>query len=483
MAHEMSAAPPGAVAPYGPAAHEMPPAARPSRRRPRRGGKRLVTPVTWDLLRISLAGLMLVTISRIHQQYPFLNVFQLGLTLTALALGLAVMRPKSVRWREVAASLPARSVLIFFVLLCAVAPMGLSVGASMNYVLNRFLSTIVFFVLIVVAIRNVGDLRFIVGSYVVSALILIYFGLFVFETVTFGGFARVESTNMYDSNDLGPLLCAALPMALFFAQTSGPRGKWLGYAVAIGVPATIAVTGSRGGFLAIIATGLGLLVMAPGMSFARRIGVVVAAVLAMAVVAPAGYMDKMRSIFDSQTNYNFTEETGRIAIWTRGLGYLAERPLSGVGIGNFARAQWENPTFTETGAQVPAQAPHNTFLQVIVELGIPTFLVFMSIVWMGVVSIARLRGRLPRSWLRESADRRALYLAASYLPVSFLGWAAGAFFVSHAYLAPIYVLAAWAGAVQLLVQRERAKEGVVERAGARAGAQGARAIVSVEPSR
>lgn len=403
---------------------------------------------------MSLAGLMLVTISRIHQQYPFLNIFQLGLTLTALALALSVLQPKTVQWKELASSVPARSVLAFFVMLCLIAPFGLSVGASGDFVLNRFLSTIVFFILLVVAIRNVGDLRFIIGSYVVSSLILIYFGLFVFKTVTFGGFARVESPNMYDSNDLGPLLCAALPMALMIAQTSGSRGKWLGYSVALGVPATIAVTGSRGGFLAIIATGLGLLALAPGLNFARRIGIVAVAVVAMAVAAPEGYLDKMGTIVDTESNYNFTEETGRIAIWKRGLGYLADQPFAGVGIGNFARAQWEHPTFTATGAQLPTQAPHNTFLQVLVELGVPTFLVWMSIVWTGTVGLVRLRKRLPKAWLTETADRRAIYLGASYLPVSFFGWAVGAFFVSHAYLAPIYVLAACAGAIQLLAKRE-----------------------------
>ncbi len=422
----------------------------------RRNMRALTAPMSWDLLRLSLAGLMLVTISRIHQQFPVLAVFQPGLTLTALALGLAVAQPKTVRWREIALSIPARCVFVFFVLMCAVAPFGLSIGASGDYILNRFLSTIVFFALLVVAIRNVSDLRAIVGSYVGSVLMLVYLGLFVFQRVSFNGFTRVESPNMYDSNDLGPIMAAALPMSLFLAQTSRGLWKWLGYTVALGVPATITVTGSRGGFLALIATGIGLLVMTPGMTFARRIGVIATTVVVMALVAPDGYLDKMRSIVDTESNYNFTEETGRIAIWKRGLGYLAAQPMSGVGISNFARAQWEHPTFTATGAQVPAQAPHNTFLQVLVELGIPTFIAWMAILWAGGVGLYLLHRRLPKSWLRESYERRALYLASAYFPVSFLGWATGAFFVSHAYLAPVYVLAACAGSVLTLAARERA---------------------------
>lgn len=428
------------------------------KRAPRMGGAALVAPITWDLIRISLAGLMLITISRIHQQVPILAVLRPGLTLTALCLGLALVFPRTVRWGELTSSPTARRVLIFFALLCVLAPFGLSFGASAKYVLDAFLSTMIFFALIVIATRNIGDLRFLVGSYVASILILIYLGLFVFKTQTFGGFERMDSPGMYDANDLGPLFCAGLPLALLFAQSSGRLGRWFGYAAALGTPAAVAVTGSRGGFLGILATGFGLFVMTPGLTMARRVGLLVSAVVVMAVVAPAGYLDKMRSIVDSDNNYNFTDETGRIAIWTRGLGYLSERPLTGVGIGNFGRAQWEKPTFSLTGAQIPAQAPHNTFLQVLVELGVPTFLVWMSIVWAGVVGLMMLRDRLPKRWMRESAERRFLYLACSYLPVSFFGWAAAAFFVSHAYLAPIYLLAAFSGSVHLFVRRERARD-------------------------
>ena len=306
-----------------------------------------------------------------------------------------------------------------------------------------------------IAIRDTTDLRFIIGSYVLSMLILIYSGFFLWETTTFNGFERVGSSGMYDANDLAPIFGAGLPLALLLAQTSGRTGRWLGYVVALGTPAIIAITGSRGGFLALIATCLGLLVMTPGLSIFRRIGIVVAASVTMAVVAPAGYMQKMGTIFDSQNDYNFTDDTGRLAIWKKGLGFLREHPLTGVGIGNFGRAQWERPTFSLTGAQIRPMAPHNTFLEVLAELGIPAFIVFLSVVWSGIVGLAILRSRLPKRWLKESADRRFLYLACSYLPVSFFGWAVGAFFVSHAYLAPFYLIAAFLGSVVMLVGRER----------------------------
>lgn len=414
-----------------------------------------MAPLHWDTIRIALAVLNLLTISRIQEEIPIIAVFRPGPLLTAVCLLLAIMKPRTVRWNEVAGSKASRNVLILFGLMFALAPIGLSVGASATYILDRFLATMVFFVLIVIATRDISDLRFLIGSYVISMLILAYSAFFLWETTNFNGFERVGSKGMYDANDLAPLFGAGLPMALLFAQTSGRLGRWLGYAAAICTPAVIALTGSRGGFLALIATALGLLVMTPGMTAARRVGIVVTATVVMAIAAPKGYIAKMGTIFDQKGDYNFTEQTGRIAIWKRGLGFLAQHPLNGVGIGNYGRAQWENPTYSETGAQLPVQAPHNTFLEVLVELGIPTFLFWASVLWMGVVGLVQLKNRLPKRWLKESAERRFLYLACSYLPVSFLGWAVGAFFVSHAYLAPYYLLAAFLGSVVVMTRKQR----------------------------
>ncbi|MBX7120211.1 MAG: O-antigen ligase family protein [Gemmatimonadaceae bacterium] len=448
-----------------------PAAAAPAGARPRprgRGGKvpklsaralkALVAPMQFDAIRVSLAALTIVSISRVHEQVPLLGVFRPGLTLTALCLVLAIAMPKTVRWKDLTAAATSRRMLWFFGLMFAMAPLGLSLGASGKMILEQFFPTMVFFALMVVSVRRIGDLRFLVGSYVFSTLILVFFGMFVFKTQTFDGFERLDSTSMYDANDLGPIFAIGIPLSLLFAQTSTGLARWIGFAVALGAPATVAMTGSRGGFLAMLATGAALFFLVPGMSYGRRLGVVAAAVLAMMVAAPAGYMAKMKTIFADDSDYNFTDDTGRIAIWKRGLGFLAEHPVSGVGAGNFARAQWEKPTFSLTGAQIRPMAPHNTFLQVLTELGIPTFLVWMSLCWLGTVGIMRLRARLPKHWLAESPDRRFLYLAACYVPVAFLGWMTGAFFVSHAYLVPFYVLAAILASTMLYIERERRRD-------------------------
>ena len=108
----------------------------------------------------------------------------------------------------------------------------------------------------------------------------------------------------------------------------------------------------------------------------------------------------MGSILNPQDDHNMTDETGRIAIWQHGMGSLVARPLTGVGVSNFVRAQWQSPR------------------------------------------------------------RRFIYLSTCYLylQIAFFGWSVGGSFVSHAYHVPFYLLAALLGSTLLLLERETAAQ-------------------------
>jgi len=428
-------------------------------RRLSRSGGALVSPAAWDPIRVALVSLMLISIARVHTMVPGLAVLRPGLLMTAVSLGLTLASPRAVVTRGFFSTWPVRRVAILLALACFGVPFGLGAGASVTVLTEVFLPNLVFAGLLVVAVRRAGDLRLLIGSYVVSIAILIFQTLFIWDSRDYSGFARANTSVMFDANDLGVLLAAGLPLSLLVAQTSTGLLRIVAYACAAGVPGAIAVLGTRGGFLALLVTGVGLLVMAPGITWRRRIGFVLAAVVGMALVAPDGYLRQMNTIVNPTEDYNVASETGRIAIWKRGLANLAENPVTGVGLGNFARAQWVNQAYTESGRPIRAQSPHNTFLQVAVDLGVPAFLVFMSIVYGATVGFARIRSRLPVSWREESAERRFVYAAASYLPVAFLGWSAGAFFVSHAYLVPFYILVAFAAGFIFLLRQEQSEAG------------------------
>jgi hypothetical protein len=60
-----------------------------------------------------------------------------------------------------------------------------------------------------------------------------------------------------------------------------------------------------------------------------------------------------------------------------------------------------------------------------------------------LVSIVRLRRKLPKSWLKHgTADQRFMYLAALYVPVAFAGFLMSASFLSWAWNDPVYIMLA-----------------------------------------
>jgi O-antigen ligase len=239
------------------------------------------------------------------------------------------------------------------------------------------------------------------------------------------------------------------------ARSGAKWSRLIGYAALVGIPGSIALTASRGAFLGLLACGLGLLFLSPGISLARRLAFVGAVTVALAVSAPAGYWTQMSTITNLEEDYNMTSDTGRMTIWKRGLDYVRQRPVFGVGPDNFIRAGWTLSMEARYGLGIKNQAPHNTFIQIWAETGTAGLLVFVSIILGGSLTLIRLRARLPRSWLKGTADQRFLYLLAGYLPVSFMGFSVAAFFVTHGYTAMFYILTAFLSATLMLTRQER----------------------------
>ena len=380
--------------------------------------------------------------------------------LFALAILLLLLYPGSVRWQNLTREWPSRVVLGLVVVACLGALTGLSLTASGAFLLSIFFRLITFFVIVAISIQAIRDLRFLMAAYVVSLIVLAGIIVFLVGPTNVDGVQRVGATSMYDGNDLGVVFTAGLPFALLMTQAGGRWARLLGWIALIVVPVCIVMTASRGGFLALAACGLGMLFLIPNVSFFRRAGVLAAAVITMVVAAPEGYWDHMKTILNPDEDYNLTSDTGRVAIWTRGMGYVAEYPVFGVGPDNFTRAGWEISAVARSGLAghgLPGLAPHNTFLQVWAEMGTVGLVLWMSIIVGGVVGCLRIRSRLPAKWLYGSEDQRFLYLVASYLPLSFIGFSVATFFTSHAYTGMFYILAGFLGGFHFLLRSEMRK--------------------------
>jgi O-antigen ligase len=119
-------------------------------------------------------------------------------------------------------------------------------------------------------------------------------------------------------------------------------------------------------------------------------------------------------------------QTGRVMVWQNGLKMIAAYPLTGVGISCFNIAHAD---FSGTNINI---SPHNSFLQIAAELGIPGLLLFLVIIFTSIVAARRVR-RLTR----EGKIPEELWWLAAAIEISFIGFIVSASLLTHAY-SPIF---------------------------------------------
>jgi O-antigen ligase len=414
-----------------------------------------------DPLRVLLFVLTIVTVSRVHQHYPLLMKLRPALLLVIAATGYAYLNPRYLTRANVLALWPMRLVAVLGVLACCSAVFGISLGRTASFILDTYVKVLAYAFLLAVSIRHVRDLFTFVWAYVISCGILAFFSLFVFGIARSSNsdFARLSNLYMYDANDIGVIMMVGLPLTLLLlvSMRGSRRGRGLLLLILLGISATIARSGSRGGFLGFIAVGAAALILVNSVSVTRRIGMMVAVVVALVFGAAPGYWKQMSTVLQPKDDYNYSTLYGRKALAERGIGYMTKYPLFGLGMNNFSRAECtispQLDTLSRSGP-IRCRAPHNSYVEAGAELGFPGLLTWFSLVVGVIVTLLRLRGRLPRSWRRGTEAERFLYGATTFFPVAMIGFAVTAFFVTFAWLDPLYIIAAFTTGLYVAISEQ-----------------------------
>jgi hypothetical protein len=415
-----------------------------------------------DPMRVALFVTTVLTVSRVHQHYAVLANFRPVLLLVVAAAAYAYLNPRYLTRINVLTLWPMRLVAILGVLSCGSAVFGISLGATASFILDSYSKTVIYAFLLVVSIRHVDDLFTYVWAYVISCGILVFFSLFVFGITksTNSYVTRLDHLYTYDSNDLGVVLLIGLALTLLLLQVArGPIRLFLLLNLA-GIAAAIARSGSRGGFIGIVVVGAAALVMVNSVSFIRRLLILATASYALVLGAPPGYWDQMNTMLSPKTDYNFSSRDGRKQLLSRGFWYMSQYPVFGLGINNFGRAECTiSPKIERPGQSGPLRcmAPHNSYMEAGAELGYPGFIAWVSIVIGGIVAMLRIRGRLPRSWQRGRDGERFMYEATTFFPLAMIAFAVTSFFVSFAWMDPIYILAAFISGWYIVVRGQIAR--------------------------
>lgn len=383
---------------------------------------------------MAYSAFLLIAVGRIGELVPGLGSLPLGKVAMGIALILLIVKWKRLPKLSASTASFSRTVGALVVLAVVTAPFSIWPGESFHF-LTQQLPVMAAAVIVCCKISYTWDvLRGIMRILIFAAVALALAALSAFH----GG--RAGASASYDTNDLAYVLVSILPLALAFALTARTKVKRLiNAAVCAVLLIALLLTSSRGGLIGLVAM-LAVIVLMPlrrpqdGKSRNRIVlpvaGLVCASMLVWSYL-PAETRDRLSSVLQLGSDYNMdaANKTGRSGIWERNFHAALRRPV-GYGIDSIQMVDFRNGGMFKTA--------HNSYLQVLVELGFLGLLLFMRMYVLSWRALQRVRQNLLAAAPSEEQDQVLVF--ARMLQVALVGNAVSGFFLSMAYNMLLWVL-------------------------------------------
>jgi O-antigen ligase len=266
---------------------------------------------------------------------------------------------------------------------------GAAVAAASRLGLNFLLLPIVY-----TAVRERRHVVWVMVAFVAGAAASAAYGLLAGSPADEEG--RLSGA-VSDPNDLAAVLVAGVVLSATLAMVLKPPLLRLGAAVAAGFCAvSIFFTLSRGGLVA-----LGLALIA-SLFVAGRWRARAMTVTAVAVLGTLAYFAAFAPLEARERVTVIEGGSGRSDIWTVGWRMVEDKPVGGVGAGNFEVSSIHY--LLEPGAILrdefivdKPKVAHNTYLQVVAELGLVGLALFCSILAFSLACAIRAARRFTRA--------------------------------------------------------------------------------------
>jgi O-antigen ligase len=390
-----------------------------------------------DRLMRAVAMVLFTYVWRLQDAFPILGKLQLPLlaVLTALAYYMSTKQPS--RRARLIKGPTTNLVIALIVIMCIGVPFSLWTGHSATFVVKGMLPNAFFLLLVATSVRSTRDVEWyalmnLYGALVYTAVISVFFRV--------GYDGRLGGLIYYDANDFALVMVCTIPFAIYFLGKGHKRSHRVAALATLAMILTAMVnSGSRGGFIGLIAVMLYVLLRYRAIPSRVRLAVTIAGIALFLGFASDKYWTSMGTILHPQSDYNYNDQVGRVEVWKRGVGYMLHNPVVGVGVAAYPVAEGASDLAQSLAAQGKGfkwSVAHNSFLETGAELGIPGALVFIAIL---VVTVYGLTKLAPRGKWAPWISRREMALAQMLIGALF-GFAVAGFFVSAEYFAYLYFL-------------------------------------------
>ena len=303
-------------------------------------------------------------------------------------------------------------------------PLALDPGKAFNAFVE-FLKVVLIFIVMINVIRNEKRLKRLWILILIATCIL---SMNAVNDYRLGRLAlqglRIKGSigGMFDNpNDLALHLVTMFPLALALSLNARNRIMKIVFLLAVFlIIGGIVVTFSRGGFLALLATGSVLLWKLVRSSRWLIPPVAAALLIGFLVFAPGAYTERLSTTGDESSRARFDD-------LKRSLFVTSRHPILGVGMDNYILFSNVN------------KSTHNAYTQVASEMGVAAALLYILFI------LSPLKGlrRIERKTYEVRPARRFFY-ASIAIQASLVGYMVASFFASVAYLWYIYYLVAYA---------------------------------------
>jgi putative inorganic carbon (hco3(-)) transporter len=331
-------------------------------------------------------------------------------------------------------------------------PFSIWPGGVLSMFLDTFAKMLVVFILMVNTLSTPRRLEQITWLIVVSCGYICVLSLYYYAR----GINLVEGDRLGgplggifgNPNDLAMNMVTFLPVAIVLALAPAASGgrRATAAVIVLLMMATIVLTKSRGAMLGLACMLLPLIFMGHRVRKGFAATAIVGILLALPFV-PASVWSRMATIFDSErdrTEFSGSREA-RSTVMREGIQVFLERPLWGVGAGQFSN-------YNPPGRKERWRETHNALIQVAAETGLPGLLAFVFLIVRASMAAAATRKmidiprRTSRPDLAASAlapdERRGLMLHSVAVSAGVVGWFVCAQFASVAYSWTFYYLLA-----------------------------------------